>query len=216
MQSEQNIIEEYQHTLFNTIIENKIRLLLEIINKNYPNHFKQEFINSELQYIIKHIQLKPYINEVIPEPIHEPIPEPIPDPIPIQKNNIIMPKKLILINKYKKQIPEQKQPLPSSPPPPLVLPDNNCCGRIWNNYIIERTTMTKIKNIPDSFKVSDFKDINIKKFNAKYIIGSQCKKTKFKDSEYCKLHTNHLIHGNYKEPPSQEICYHFMKDGKYL
>ena len=31
-----------------------------------------------------------------------------------------------------------------------------------------------------------------------------------------KLHNNHLIHGDYLESPNQELCYHFMKDGKYL
>ena len=41
-------------------------------------------------------------------------------------------------------------------------------------------------------------------------------KIKYKDNIYCKLHTQHLIHGNYKDIPSQELCYHFMKDGKYL
>ena len=32
-----------------------------------------------------------------------------------------------------------------------------------------------------------------------YTIGLQCKKTKYKNSNYCKLHCNHLIHGDFKE-----------------
>jgi hypothetical protein len=35
-------------------------------------------------------------------------------------------------------------------------------------------------------------------------------------NKYCKLHANHLIHGDYLEIPSKELCYHFIKDGKYL
>ena len=76
--------------------------------------------------------------------------------------------------------------------------------------------MNPVKILPDIFKVIDFKNINVNKFNKNYIIGLQCKNSKYKDSKYCKLHTYHLIHGDYKEIPSQEICYHFIKNGKYL
>ena len=41
-------------------------------------------------------------------------------------------------------------------------------------------------------------------------------KNRFNDNKYCKLHSNHLIHGDYLESPNKELCYHFMKDGKYL
>jgi hypothetical protein len=93
---------------------------------------------------------------------------------------------------------------------------NRCNARCWSPYIYDRIKLNKVVNISNSFKVDDFKDINIKKFNSQYIIGLQCKKKKVESSEYCKLHKNHLIHGDYNELPSQEICYHFMKDGNYL
>lgn len=93
---------------------------------------------------------------------------------------------------------------------------NRCCARCWSNNIVDRETMLKIKDIDSMFKVIDFKDINIKKFNKKYILGIQCKKSKYVNSNYCKLHLQHLIHGNFNDIPSKEICYHFMKDGKYL
>ena len=37
-----------------------------------------------------------------------------------------------------------------------------------------------------------------------------------KDNNYCNLHSKHLIHGDYSETPNKELCYHFIKDGKYL
>ena len=91
-----------------------------------------------------------------------------------------------------------------------------CSGRVWSNDIIEKSTMTKITEITKRFKVNDFKDINNKLFNEKYIIGLQCRHKKIENNKYCKLHQKHLIHGDYKEIPSKEICYHFMKDAKYL
>ena len=93
---------------------------------------------------------------------------------------------------------------------------DRCNARCWSSYIYDRTNLSKVVNISNNFKVNDFKDINIKKFNTQYIIGLQCKKEKCKNSEYCKLHKTHLIHGDYNVLPSQEICYHFMKDGNYL
>ena len=45
------------NNIINKIIENKIKQLLEIINKNYPSKFKKENIDKELEYIIKHINI---------------------------------------------------------------------------------------------------------------------------------------------------------------
>ena len=160
-------------TIINKIIENKIRTLLEIINKNYAIKFKRENIDKEVEYIIKHINIVEYIHK---------------------ESNIIKAKKT-KIN---------------------ILDENRCCARTWNNDIFDRETMLKVKYIDRIFKVIDFKDINIKQFNEKYILGLQCKKSKLQPSDYCKLHSHHLIHGNYNNIPSKEICYHFMKDGKYL
>jgi len=94
--------------------------------------------------------------------------------------------------------------------------ENKCSGRVWSNYIFSRKTNKSVDDVNDKFKVKDFNDLNIKEFNDKYIIGKNCKNFKIKNSEYCKLHSKHLIHGNYLETPSKELCYHFMKDGKYL
>ena len=99
---------------------------------------------------------------------------------------------------------------------PIISEQDRCNGRVWSNDIIERTTMTKITEINKQFKVSDFKDINNKLFNEKYIIGTQCRNKKLENNKYCKLHDHHLIHGDCKEIPSKEICFHFVKDGKYL
>ena len=74
----------------------------------------------------------------------------------------------------------------------------------------------KINNIETKYKVIDYKDIDLEEFTKKYIIGSRCSKSKIKENKYCKLHANHLIHGDYFEIPSKELCYHFIKDGKYL
>jgi len=93
---------------------------------------------------------------------------------------------------------------------------NNCCARVWSNSILDKKTKKKVSEIDKVFKVIDFNDINNELFNENYTIGEQCKKNKYKNTNYCKLHCIHLIHGNYKEKPSKELCYHFMKDGKYL
>ena len=93
---------------------------------------------------------------------------------------------------------------------------NNCCARVWSNSILDKKTKKKVSEIDKVFKVIDFNDINNELFNENYTIGEQCKKNKYKNTNYCKLHLIHLIHGNYKEKPSKELCYHFMKDGKYL
>ena len=172
--------------LIHKIIETKVRTLLEIINKNYPIKFKKENIDTELEYIIKHINI-------------------------IIKNTDANPdadtdtKTKITIKKKSKTLT-------------IEIPlENRCCARCWHDGdIFDRDTMTKIKDINTMFKVTDFKDINIKKFNKKYILGLQCKKSKTESSSYCKLHTRHLIHGNYNDIPSKELSYHFMKDGKYL
>ena len=76
--------------------------------------------------------------------------------------------------------------------------------------------MKKINNVEDKFKIDDFIDLDIKDFNSKYTIGTRCSKTKMQNGKYCKLHNKHLIHGDYLEIPNKELCYHFMKDGKYL
>jgi len=173
-----------EDTIINKIIENKVRTLLEIINKNYPNKFKTENIDTELDYIIKHINI--IVKDTNAGTNAD---------VTLNTNIKIKTKKLNI----------------------AIAHENRCCARCWHDGdVFDRDTMSKIKDIDTIFKVSDFKDINIKKFNKKYILGLQCKKIKSESSNYCKLHTQHLIHGNYNDIPSKEICYHFMKDGKYL
>jgi len=76
--------------------------------------------------------------------------------------------------------------------------------------------MLKLNNIDNKFKVDDFNDLDIDDFNSKYIIGLRCSRNKDNKNKYCKTHTKHLIHGDYLELPDKELCYHFIKDGKYL
>lgn len=93
---------------------------------------------------------------------------------------------------------------------------NKCSGRVWSEYILDKNTLKQLNDIDDKFKVDDFIDIDIKEFNSKYIIGSRCSKININNGKYCKLHSKHLIHGDYLELPDKELCFHFMKDGKYL
>jgi hypothetical protein len=177
-----------EDTIINTIIEKKMKQLLEMINKNYPSKFKTENIDKELEYIIKHVNIVVKHNDTTIE-----------------------------IESIEKKSTNNKPHTNKQTIKTLTIPqENRCCGRCWNDNIIDRETMVKIKDIDTIFKVIDFKDINIKKFNKKYIIGRQCGRKKIQNTDYCKLHSHHLIHGNFNDIPSKEICYHFMKDGKYL
>lgn len=177
--------------LIDKILDNKLKQLLTIINKTYPTKFKKEFIEIELKYIKQHINIKPYIKQIQVTDITNKISE----------NENSTP--TITIETKSK--------------PEYVIDDSNRCnGRIWSADIFNRKTMKIMNDIPQQFKVIDFKDINIDKFNTNYIIGLQCKKSKYKNSNYCKLHTHHLIHGDFKDIPNKELCYHFIKDGNYL
>ena len=190
--------EEYIDNMITNIIENKLRSLLEIINKCYPIKFKKELINNEIQYIMKHINFKSYVTQAQIQ-IKPP-----------QQSSLQLPKYIKLKHKNTSsiQIPPSKNN--------KILDINRCSARVWNADILDRNTLIKLTDLPDCFKVIDFKDIDIKKFNTNYILGSHCKNKKYQNNEYCKLHTNHLIHGNYNSIPSKEICYHFMKGGNYL
>jgi len=165
--------------LINKIIDNKINNLLTVINKNYPEKFKKEYIEIELNYIKNNINLVSTINKIN-----------------------------LYSTKEKKENKAKKDN--------KVDNINRCCGRIWNDSIFYKQTMKKVNELPKQFKVIDFKDIDIDKFNNNYILGLQCKNKKINDSNYCKLHSTHLIHGDFKNLPSKELCYHFIKDGNYL
>ena len=97
--------------------------------------------------------------------------------------------------------------------------EQQCCGRVWHDGIFNKKTLKVVDDIDSKFKVIDFADLDMNAFNDKYMLGLKCKKAKDtnnKDSKYCKLHNIHLIHGDYLETPDAELCYHFIKDGKYL
>ena len=94
--------------------------------------------------------------------------------------------------------------------------NTQCSGRVWSDYIFSKQIMKKLNDINDKFKVVDFIDLDIKDFNNKYVIGKRCCNNKIQNGKYCKMHSKHLIHGDYLESPKKELCYHFIKDGKYL
>ena len=85
----------------------------------------------------------------------------------------------------------------------------------FEEYFIILNQLIKVENI-QSTSFSEKLILLLKSFIDKYVIGSRCLKTKCKDIQYCNLHSEHLIHGDYLEIPSKELCYHFIKDGKYL
>jgi hypothetical protein len=192
------------NSIFSNIIkkisENRLKQLLEIVSKNYPTKFKYKDINTEVEYLKDHIIFKSYIKNTLPTTISS-------QPTTISSQPTTISSQPTTIS---------SQPTTISSQPTRLQKENQCCARVWNDYIFDRSNMTKITDLPELFKVNDFKNINIKKFNSAYIIGLQCKKKKYKESNYCKLHKNHLIHGDFTELPSKEICYHFIKDGKYL
>ena len=94
-------------------------------------------------------------------------------------------------------------------------PEVRCHARIWDN-IFDRNSKTEVDDIEDEFQVGDYNDININKFHKKYILGKQCARKKIPTTNYCMQHVRHRPHGNYLEPPSKELCIHFMIDGGYL
>ena len=100
-------------------------------------------------------------------------------------------------------------------PIPKIDSATRCQARIWDE-IFDRVTNKIIIEVDDEFQVSDYNDINIKKFDKKYILGKQCGRKKTSNSNYCLQHNRHRPHGNYLETPSKELCLHFMIDGGYL
>jgi len=98
---------------------------------------------------------------------------------------------------------------------PKLDPACRCQARIWDD-IFDRETCKQVSAVDDEFQVSDYNDINIKRFTKKYILGKQCARKRTTDTNYCVLHNRHRPHGNYLEPPTKELCLHFMIDGGYI
>lgn len=97
----------------------------------------------------------------------------------------------------------------------VIAKENRCEARIWDS-IYDRVTSKEVTSICAIFNVSDYNDIDIKKFAAKYMIGRQCARKKNASMSYCYQHCKHNPHGNYLATPSKEICYHYLIDGNYI
>jgi len=227
MKNNENINNKMQDIL-NKIINSRINNLLEIININYPDKFEKKYISKEFNYIKEHIKWKQQNKISVNEEIKEKKQKKYKKHIQLKDK---VKKKIRVKLKYKStkivEINKKEITLDNDINDDIDYIDddidndiNRCSGRIWSEYIFNSKTMVKLNEIDDKFKVDDFIDIDIKDFTSKYIIGKRCSKNKSNnenlDSKYCKLHSKHLIHGDYLESPTKELCFHFMKDGKYL
>lgn len=185
--------------IIENIIDSRIKNLLEIININYPDKFNKQLIDKEFKYIKHHIKFIKYKKLK-------------------KKNTETTETNTSETTTSETNTNETNTSKIKTPIKTPILDNNQCCARTWNHNIIDRKTDINIeKNKLDPiFNVFNYKDINNKLFNNKYKIGLRCKNVKYLDTVYCKLHNKHLIHGNYNEIPSKELCYHFIKDGKYL
>jgi len=191
--------------LIDSIINDKLINLLTVISKNNPKTFKKEYIQKELDLIKTNLTKTNLIKTNLTK-------------TNLTKTNLIKIN-LTKINLNKNNKSSKKYKSTTQTKTIYIKKTNsknNCCARVWSNSILDKKTKKKVSEIDKVFKVIDFNDINNELFNENYTIGEQCKKNKYKNTNYCKLHLIHLIHGNYKEKPSKELCYHFMKDGKYL
>ena len=186
-------------TILEQLVDSRILTILEIININYPDKFVKKDIDKEIIYIKEHILWKQ-------------------QELQINKEKNKKKKKIKLKLKFKSNIQDTNQIHNQihNQTHNETNDLNKCSGRVWSNYIINKINMKQLNDIDEKFKVEDFIDIDIKDFNSKYIIGSRCSKNTYNTNKYCKLHLNHLIHGDYLESPNKELCYHFIKDGKYL
>ena len=184
--------------LIDSIINDKLINLLTVISKNNPKTFKKEYIQKELDLIKTNLTKTNLTKTNLTKTNLSKITQ-----TNLNKNNKSS-------KKYKTTTQTKKIYIKKTNS------KNKCCARVWSNSILDKKTKKKVSEIDKVFKVKDFNDINNELFNENYTIGEQCKKNKYKNTNYCKLHLIHLIHGNYKEKPTKELCYHFMKDGKYL
>jgi hypothetical protein len=189
------------------LVDSRIFNLLEIININYHDKFKKCDIEKELIYIKQHINWK--VQKSITDDNDN-------------ETKISLDTKKIIQLKIKKGVKKgvkkdmNKDMNKVKTNTNINQNVNQCSGRTWSNYIYNTKTNKQLDDIEDKFKVDDFNDLDIKDFNSKYKLGLRCCRNKVDKSKYCNLHTKHLIHGNYLELPDKELCYHFMKDGKYL
>ena len=116
---------------------------------------------------------------------------------------------------YKRKSKKKKEPATNTKEKNKLSNENRCCARVWNN-IYDKNTLEEISDIDARYKVRDFADINVNSFNKQYIIGSRCKRKKRDGEQYCFQHKMHLPHGNYCDVPTQEICFHYLKECNYI
>ena len=204
--------------ILDTIVDSRILNLLEIISINYPDKFNKNNIEKELIYIKEYIhwkkkeKLKPSLEPK--NKIKLKTRTKLNNKANNKANNKVNNKNLKFKKKTKKKEIEK-----------IIQTENiqQCSGRVWSEYIYNRNNMKKLNDIEDKFKVEDFNDLDIKDFNSKYVVGLRCSRNKIemidnsdKKNTYCKLHSKHLIHGDYLVTPDKELSHHFIKDGKYL
>jgi hypothetical protein len=196
--------------IFKPIIERRVLDLLKIISINYPTQFARTQIKDELKYIMEHINFKDTHQELLMK-----IPETTDD-------------KSKTTNVKKKNISLKNGGGSDNGNGNGNSNINLCNARVWSFDIIRTSDKKRIKEIDRLFRVDNYKKLDIDKFVSRYSIGRRCG-NKIDNSDggggggggggsnkYCKLHKKHLIHGDYFEKPSQEICYHFLKDCKLI
>jgi hypothetical protein len=175
-------------TIIEIIIKNRINELLTIISNKYPKKFKKEFIDDEIENIINKIKYVEQLEKVEQTKLEN----------QIQNINKAVDKK-IKINKTRRINPQEER----------------CHARIWNS-IYDKSTNKEVIDIDKKFKITDFNELKIKEFVARYTIGRQCTRKKRDGKEYCFQHIKHNPHGDYFKNPPNELCFHYMKDGNYL
>jgi hypothetical protein len=180
-------LQKIQTIIIDKLIDSRIINILEIINQKYPETFPKSIVEKELVFIKNHIICK--------------------------KNKKQKQKK-----KCKRKVKEEKVDVEKVEKVEIDSNNSNtyCSGRIWHSGIFNIKNMKIVDNLEKQYLVDDFKLININTFNSKYQIGLRCKNKHIFNSKYCKLHNKHLIHGDFLEPPSKELCFHFIKDGNYI
>lgn len=174
--------------LYSRIIRKHILELLNVIHTKYPDKFPKTAITTELENIFSNINFVAIVSR-----------QSRPGNSSSKGNTTIQP---------------ARKSRPSRPSIKLD-PSIRCQARIWDD-IFDRETCKQVAAIDDEFQVSDYNDINIKRFAKKYILGKQCARKKTTGTDYCLLHNRHCPHGNYLEPPTKELCFHFMTDGGYI
>ena len=92
--------------------------------------------------------------------------------------------------------------------------DNQCCARSWGPIVTKKDNKI-ITSLPIKYKCNDLNTFKLDEFNNLYTLGTRCLSIK-KNGLYCKLHDKHLIHENFIDDPTPELCYHFIKDNKII